>query len=261
MEYPTLWESGVAYSAPDDCPETSLWPSVLPMPQRVSFKGHTVEGEALHSTTELACGGWLGWVVGGGWSTGGRGVVVGGSVGPRVLRLGSTRSSIGIINRFFRVLLPGEEGLHACFETSRRDQSSCFVVGVRNMIGVRTSCNNNCVRFISSQGAALSVFVGFRPIGCVVCVQLFGAIYISVALHLGDHSTTIRWISCGVTQEGINTGPFPSFYRHHSLRDGWWNKRHTTLYAPTVGRWGEHEHVCDATPDCVRLGSPIARTA
>ena len=137
---------------------------------RVSFKGHTVEVEALHSTTELACGGWLGWVVVPGWVRGGGGRVRR-SAGPSTfsllilcfrirrpmrpiwrmcddkrrivaskshgsLRGGSTRSSIGIVKRFFRVLLPGEEGLHACFETSRRDQNSCFVVGVGNMIGV-----------------------------------------------------------------------------------------------------------------------------
>ena len=38
VDYATLWESGVTYSAPEDWPETSLWPSVLPMPEGYNLR-------------------------------------------------------------------------------------------------------------------------------------------------------------------------------------------------------------------------------
>ena len=38
VEYATLWESGVTYSAPDDWPETISWSSVLPMPEGCNLR-------------------------------------------------------------------------------------------------------------------------------------------------------------------------------------------------------------------------------
>jgi len=38
VEYATLYDSGVEYSAPDDWPDTSIWPSVLPMPEGYNLR-------------------------------------------------------------------------------------------------------------------------------------------------------------------------------------------------------------------------------